>query len=177
MGHWDSADGARALCCRGHLLVPLLFTSGFRACTADLAAERLCLSDGQSFTHSQIFFKVNFLWEIGLRRTAQESSQESLWGWVDILGHVDGVISCVNLAFLSGILWQSSPPAETDAETESKARLRGLSSMASFLEAGEEPLYHAKIETRPVAFWLVLMLFAGQQAYQVLYPVTQTLPA
>lgn len=68
-----------------------------------------------------------------------------VWFWVSILRRFDGVLNAVELALLSGILWQGSPPEE-DVEMESRSRLRGLTSMSDFLEVSEQDLYRAKVE-------------------------------
>ena len=69
-----------------------------------------------------------------------------VWFYVQILRRADGALNAVELAFLSGILWQGKPPEEDDTEMETRSRLRGLTSMSDFLEVDEQLLYHAKVE-------------------------------
>eukprot|EP00434_Breviolum_minutum_P006895 symbB.v1.2.006084.t1/scaffold350.1/size222032/2 len=62
-----------------------------------------------------------------------------VWFYVSILRRFDGVLNALELAALSGILWQGSPPeGHEDVEMESRARLRGLTSMSDFLEVDEQ---------------------------------------
>ena len=53
------------------------------------------------------------------------------WFWVSAIRRFDGALNALELAFLSGILWQGNPPEEQDGEMESRARLRGLTSMSA----------------------------------------------
>eukprot|EP00438_Fugacium_kawagutii_P024763 Skav204256 [mRNA] locus=scaffold912:142967:146616:- [translate_table: standard] len=70
-----------------------------------------------------------------------------VWFYVSILRRFDGVLNAFELALLSGILWQGTPPEEHDVEMESRSRLRGLTSMSDFLEVeSEQEVYKAKVE-------------------------------
>ena len=67
------------------------------------------------------------------------------WFWVSVIRRFDGALNALELAFLSGILWQGNPPEE-DGEMESRSRLRGLTSMSDFLEVDEQVLYRLKVK-------------------------------
>ena len=71
--------------------------------------------------------------------------KRNVWQYVGIFRRADGVLNAVELAFLSGILWQGRPPEE-EIDMDSRSRLRALTSMSDFLMEDQQQLYHAKVE-------------------------------
>ena len=80
------------------------------------------------------------------KRYGSDLIEATGWNWIDIICHLDTVLNTLVLAFLSGILWQGTPPGENDEEMELKSKERGLASMSSFLDEKNRPLYQAKVE-------------------------------
>ena len=52
------------------------------------------------------------------------------------------VVNSLGLAFLSGILWQDSPPRDDEEPILTGACTRGLTSMSQLLSASEQEVYH-----------------------------------